>query len=177
MFELSHRDCYCLLHSTDYRLPTQWMCVGVLICMLAQALRLPAGCNDDDRNPLHVGKTSETNPLAVTVFCRIGMTRVRADNNDDHYWYARHYWPACLPASSPHLHISTPTYWYASVLRVPCHLDPGSLVVSYSCSCQEKKALRSSEWNAGWQTGITTRRGMNAVISWQLSTNTSSMGI
>lgn len=91
----------------------------------AQALRLPAGHNnDDDRNPLtyKIKNPSETNPLDVTVFCRIGMTGIGDDRSQGRaivncYWYARHCQPA-YPLTTTHI-IPTPTYYFMQVCAVP----------------------------------------------------------
>ena len=144
------------------------MCVGVLIHD-TRYLRKHSGCLQVTIAMMiaihsHVGQTSETYPLAVTVFCRIGMLRTTGVKTDKHR-HARHCWSSPRPDSYPHL-------LHARVLRVPCHLDAGKhgrLAISCSCflfiSRKRLKHLGSTVGRAGCKNGFHTPR--DAVTSCQ----------
>jgi hypothetical protein len=117
----------------------------------------------------HVGQTSETYPLAHDgilpnwhVMC--GTTGVKTDK-----LLSSTCTTLLVVSSPPHPH-HHPHLLHASVLRVPCHLDPGrhgSLAVSCSCfpvpvKPPGKKGSSTSDqqWDARDARMDSTRRGM-----------------
>lgn len=140
------------------------------MCILAQAT--PAGCLQVMiaiiATHRHVGQTSETYPLAHDgilpnwhVMC--GTTGVKTDK------LLSTRTTLLVVSSPPHPH-PHPHLLHASVLRVPCHLDPGrhgSLAVS--CSCfpvpvmppgKKGSSTSDQQWDARDARMDSTRRGM-----------------